>query len=123
MFADYKKLQNSLMKSFTKISLIMGTVIILTLFGCISINKGSTTIRGNLQETKDGYYINGYAIEELEISKYNPQFNFPDYENKEVEIIGKVKEIEIDNCTNSSGEISQCRAGKTSYIYEITSIK
>jgi|GEM_PF-2073830 len=110
-----------LMKNSTKILYAIG--ILISLSGCISKANDMVTISGKFEETKDGYYLNGYVIVENEISKYNSQFILDDYKDKEVEITGKIREIDSGDCTNSSGEISQCRPGKTSYIYDIQSIK
>jgi len=112
------------MKNFTKIIYGIGIIIFLSLFGCISkVGDPTATISGKLEGTKDGYYLNGYVIETIDMSKYNGQFNLDDYKDKEVKVTGKIKEIDSGDCKNSSGEITQCREGKTSYIYDIQSIQ
>lgn len=111
------------MKNSTKIIYTLGIVISLSLFGCISKADETKTISGKIEVTKDGYYVNGYVIVDNEINKYNSQFNPDDYTNREIEVTGKIREIDSGDCKNSSGEISQCRPGKTTYIYDIQSIK
>jgi len=111
------------MKNSTKTIYIFVTVITLFLFGCALKAESFSTFSGQLQETKDGYYLNGNVILEEEISKYNPQFNFDDYKGKDVQIVGKISTSTQEDCTNEAGEITQCRQGETSYIYDIQSIK
>jgi hypothetical protein len=111
------------MKNSTKITYIIGIAVLLSLFGCISKADETKTISGKIEVTKDGYYVNGYVIVDNEINKYNAQFNPDDYQDRNIEVTGKIREIDSGNCTNTSGEISQCRPGKTNYIYDIQSIK
>lgn len=116
------------MKIQLSISLI---VCILFLGGCGEENRVNEvsevadeflTISGIAEETKDGFYVDGYVLRYEEIEKYDSSFEVESYKDKKLEIVAKVKDVE-DNCESDSGEIVQCRPGVTSFIYDIESIR
>lgn len=76
------------------------------------------TITGTAEETKDGYYINGYVLEHEEIYKYNDGIVPGGYRSKKIEVIGKIKEINPE-----CNPYEQCRKGPYKVIYDIQSIK
>ncbi len=96
------------------ILLIVSLVII---FGCNKTKEEYMTITGTAQETKDGYYINGALLEYSEVEKYDADYNLSTYSGKELEIVGKQKEVDQE-----CGKYEQCRAGQYEIIYDIQSI-
>jgi hypothetical protein len=76
------------------------------------------TIKGVASETKDGYYIGEYVLEHSEIQKYDADFAMSEYSDKDLEVVGTEKEVNME-----CGPHVQCRQGTYKAIYDIQSIK
>jgi hypothetical protein len=76
------------------------------------------TIKGTANETKDGYYIGEYVLEHSEIQKYDTDYVLSEYRDKNLEIVGKEKEVNME-----CDPYVQCRQGTYKIIYNIQSIK
>ena len=80
-------------------------------------------VYGLAEDTKDGYYVNGNVLLEEEIIRYKPDYKSGDYSGKTLVINAKIRTETNEDCTNSAGEIVQCRQGESSYFYDIKSIE
>jgi len=86
------------------------------------------TIKGIAEYTKSGYRIDGCILEYSEIQKYDAshtgeKYFDKDLNNKNLEVIGKIKEVKTECSPNSQGIVSQCIEGPYKAIYDIQSIK
>lgn len=107
---------------------------ILFLTGCIIQTNGTTSredtsadnqivqVSGIAQETKDGFYVGDFVLTYENLAAFDANYRFDDYNNKQLEITAKIKEVEIP-CESPSGVITQCRQGPAKYIYDIESMK
>ncbi len=107
---------------------IVAVFSIILLSGCATNDNvtkpddGLISIIGIAEETKDGFYVDKYVLTHEEIEKYDKNYKSDDFAQKNLVIKGKIKEVE-DDCVSDSGEIVQCRPGKTLFIYDIESIQ
>lgn len=118
-----KKIKRSLLLVLLAVSLFG--------FGCVkqkitvesTVSKNTAgnefaTIIGKSEETLDGFYVNGYLLEDSEMSKYKSDYKPEDYIDKNLEIKGKVKQVD-----KVCEPYTQCREGSYQVIYDIQSIK
>jgi len=111
---------------------IFAILIVITIFfsGCVVKNNSENinnqnnlkqtdfiTIHGIASETKDGYYVGDYVLEHSEIQKYDDNYALIEYHDKNLEITGREKEVNIE-----CDPYDQCRQGTYKVIYDIQSI-
>lgn len=104
-------------------------VVLLFGFGCVkqkadvTVQKNASdnqfaTVIGKAEETLDGFYVNGYLLEDNEMIKYKSDYKPEDYIDKNLEIKGKVKQVD-----KVCEPYTQCREGSYQVIYDVQSIK
>ena len=105
------------------VAVVFALVLPKDIFQTTSGGGGYSIVWGVAEDTKDGYYVGGNVLLEEEILKYNPDYKSGSYSGKTIEIEAKTRTVTTDECTSPGGEIVQCRAGESVYIYDINSIK
>lgn len=80
------------------------------------------TVKGKARLTKDGFYVDDFILTFEELEKYDPGADPEDYEDADIEIIGKIIEKEVSD-RSPSGEAIQSRQGRIRYFCDIKSIR
>lgn len=84
-----------------------------------AINSSSEfiTVSGVAEETKDGYYLDGYVLTHEEIQTYDANYVWGEYRGQNIEVVGTTKAVSVD-CE----PYTQCREGSFNVLYDILSI-
>lgn len=110
-----------------KYFLALSIAVIIVLFSGCSIKNnmdnnqeqnGYLTINGIAKETKDGFYVDEYVLKHNEAQKYDAKYNANQYRDKNLEIVGKKRKVDIE-----CDPYEQCRQESYKIIYDIQSIK